>query len=88
MLESLSICTDDVRIAKQQLGNNQKGTILEINVASTKFRVENKELPLTFFVASVDWLMRNYKERQFIIFGEFGWKVDSNLKSQNNENGI
>ncbi len=46
----------------------------------TNTKIENgcihKYLPLTFFVASVEWLMRNYKDRQFIVFGEFGWKVN------------
>ena len=45
---------------------------MEIDVANTK--IENgymhKYLPLTFFVANVEWLMRNYKDRQFIIFGD------------------
>ena len=49
---------------------------MEIDVANTNIENGNKNLPLAFFVASVEWLMRNYKERQFIIFGEFGWRVN------------
>ena len=54
---------------------------MEIDVANTNIQNGNKDLPLSFFVASVEWLMRNYKDRQFIMFGEFGWKVNSDPQS-------
>ena len=63
---------------------------MEIDVANTK--IENgymhKYLPLTFFVANVEWLMRNYKDRQFIIFGEFRWRVNKDSQSEYNEDGV
>ena len=61
---------------------------MEIDVANTKIENGHKYLHLTFFVASVEWLMRNYKDRQFIVFGEFEWRVNKDSQSKVNENGV